>query len=258
MKLKIYGCWITYNAMPTLLQSMLSIRSYVDEIVVIDGDFEGNQSNDGTWELVELLKKDRSFPPITHLRSQEHTLFDKHNEHVRVTGNNDPNVWTWQVDSDEIYLPENAHAIYEAIMQDKSNGIGVKLYTINIYDDKGNCYCSQNIEKEDTTQMRVYRMCNGLHFRTQDGIFEHILYGDETQVQRQDNKILYDTSRFKVFNYHCFSSHEEDVNRYAHYGESDPEKTASSTKDKDNNKMLVERHPLMGVRWNLASIGAVS
>lgn len=238
----IYGCWICYNNIKTIQSSIFSVHKYIDAAIVIDGSFDGRTSDDGTWEAVEGLCRQTINLPFHHVKSKATTLFDKHNEHVEITGNKSQNVFTWQVDSDEIYLPADAKVISEAIRSDKYNGLGVKLITIEAMKDNI-AYAAPNVFQTETTQMRIYRMINGLHFESKDGIFEHIVYEDGTPVQNQDNTIVYNNKLFRVYNYHCFDSYEKLVKRYRHYGEKDPEDLARKHMSTEG-KMQIPNHPL--------------
>lgn len=239
---KIYGCWICYNNIKTLPYSVESVINYVDELVFVDGSFKRERSNDGTWEYVEELKTKQS-KPIHHVESCAGTLHGKHNEHALVTGSSDYGIWTWQVDSDEVYTPQCAKIINGLIQTGKYNGIGVKLINIERFDDK-KYYANPNIYSIDTTQMRIYRMHNGLHFSSKDGIFEHIVYSDGKPVQRSNNNIYYDNNTLHVYHYHCFNTRDEAIAKYKHYGEKDPDNVADRIRDPSNNTMLVVGHPL--------------
>lgn len=240
---RIYGCWICYNNIRTIRSSIESVYDYLDELVIVDGSFDGKTSDDGTWECVEEFKKHGK--PIHHIKSKATTLFDKHNEHIAITGNNNPNIWTWQVDSDEIYMPEHANNIYELIVGDSFNGIGVKLLTISALDNERNGYMNADVYDQDTTQMRVYRMKDGLHFETRDGIFEHIVYSGGRPTQTPDNKIAYNNDKLVVYNYHCFDSYDKLVSRYTHYKCEDPHKMATDHMSTEG-KICITNHPLKG------------
>jgi glycosyltransferase involved in cell wall biosynthesis len=241
--MKIFGCWICFNNINTIKESISSVLQYVDELVVVDGSFTGETSTDGTWEVVEEFGKVK---PLHHIKSIANTLFNKHNEHVAITGNKNKDVYTWQVDADEVYMPDKAAEVYNAIKSNKFNGIGVKLLTSHTMDKQGNIWCDKDVYEctADTTQMRVYRMINGLHFETKDGIFEHIVYEDGKPVQRQDNMIGYDNFRFQVFNYHCFDSYEKIVKRLTHYRSTDPEGEAKKLIENEKNGIAIKDHPL--------------
>jgi len=243
--MKIYGCWICYNNKPTIRKSILSVHKYLDEIIIIDGNFDGKGtcSNDGTQEEILSLMEELETPIITYRPSYARSLYHKHNEHVTMTGNFDPDVWTWQVDSDEIYLPEHARNVYECIKSNQFNGIGVKLVTVSRIDEEGRYYTHNDIDTAYTTQMRIYRMHNGIHFSTRDGIFEHIIYDNGQPVEKLGNKVFYNNDKLKVFNYHCFDDMEKEVKRRQHYGVKNPENNAEMTRSAENNNVLVSRHP---------------
>jgi hypothetical protein len=214
----------------------------VDEIVVVDGSFNGEQSNDGTWEAVEAIGK--MGKPLHHIKSKANSLYDKHNEHVEVTGNKDPKVWTWQVDSDEIYLPQHASRVANVIRGDEFNGIAVKLVNVNRI-DKMTAYTDDSILSRDTYQMRIYRMHRGLHFQTRDNIFEHIVYEDNSAVQSQSNKIHYlPIDVGCAFNYHCLEAFQATINRYRHYGVENPEEFAKVTRSVQKNNFALPQHPM--------------
>ena len=153
-KIRIIGCWICYNNIQTIKHSIMSVYDFVDELVVVDGSFDGNHSDDGTWEIVESIK--HTLPkPLTHIVSFANTLYDKHNEHVNVTGNQDPNLFTWQVDSDEVYLPKHAAEIAKVIHTNQYNGIAVKLINVNRIENT-EAFTDESCISNDTYQMRIY------------------------------------------------------------------------------------------------------
>jgi len=244
--MKIYGCWICYNNHQTIKHSIESVLQHVDGIIVVDGSFDGKVSDDGTWEMVEAIcnKTDK---PTWHVKSKANTLYDKHNEHVAITGNNDPDVFTWQVDSDEIYLPEHAKAIAKKIRSNKYNGIAVKLINVN-YINEGIAYTDNSLTKLDTYQMRIYRMHKGLIFKTKDNIFEHIVYNNDAPVQSQNNKIHYIPWKEQcVFNYHCLEPMHETIARYKHYKIKDYEAFARKVRSVKNNPNQLARHPMESI-----------
>lgn len=243
--LKIYGCWICFNNAQTIRHSILSILAHIDEVIVIDGSFEGKRSDDGTWELVEGIREQFPEKPVTHVKSSAKSLYEKHQEHVDITGNNDPSVWTWQVDSDEVYLPKHAANVAKAIRSNQFNGVGVRLITVNAIRE-GIALTDTDPAIHDTVQMRAYRMARGLTFSTEDGIFEHIVYSDGSPVQRQDNKIYYGSlwDDLLVFNYHCLEPIDATIRRYTHYNNSSPSEFAKTIRSESHNKHSYVHHPL--------------
>ena len=240
--MRIYGCWICYNNILTLPYSIDSVYDLVDNLVIIDGSFKGERSTDGTWEYLQQLKA-VSKKPVTIIPSQAKTLYDKHNEHVHVTGHHNPDIWTWQIDSDEIYSEEHARAVHHTIKTDRFNGIVVKLINIERFVE-GKFYVSKNIERVDTNQMRIYRMHKGLQFKTKDNIFEWIVYDDGSDVQRSNNKIFGNEKYLRVDHYHCMATHEQAVARYKHYGDADPEAVAERIRGPQSNTEIITDHVL--------------
>jgi len=244
--MKIVACWICYNNIVTLPYSIDAVYDLIDELVIVDGSFKGKRSTDGTWEYLQKLKAS-SKKPLHIVASQMGSLFNKHNEHVDVTGNHDSNLWTWQIDSDEIYSEANAKAVSEAIRSDKYNGIIVKLMNIERFID-GKFFIANNLDRIDTNQMRVYRMHKGLNFKTKDSIFEWIVYEDGSEVQRGNNKIHANSKTLRVDHYHCLATVEQAIARYNHYGSNDPVGTEARIRSPGNSTEEIKMHAL-ATKW---------
>jgi hypothetical protein len=240
---KIYGSWICYNNAQTIRHSIMSVINYIDELVVVDGSFSGQTSDDGTWEIVEALRVYGK--PLHHIKSKANSLYDKHNEHVAITGNNDSNIWTWQVDSDEVYLSKHAENVKSQIESNMYNGIAVRLVNINAINN-GVGLTDPDFMKRDTYQMRIYRMHNGLTFKTRDNIFEHIVYNNNEPVQQQTNKIHYGSTENSnlVFNYHCLEPISATISRYKHYKIDDAENFAYQVRSLERNTVEFPEHPM--------------
>jgi glycosyltransferase involved in cell wall biosynthesis len=212
--MKIVGVWMTFNNAPTMGYSLLSVYEVVDELLVLDGDFAGRFSDDGTLDIVESF---RSYgpKPLTVMKVQASNLWEKRDvyiQHLLQRGGVD---WIFQVDADEVYderivtlrnrlwrLPESVWGV----------GFWFHMFTHSLEYYKvdevpGICF--------DLPQVRVHRLKAGMHYRQHAGGLEELCIESEPVWGQPQRAALWDDIR--IYHYHVFyplERRQEKLTRY--------------------------------------------
>ena len=142
--LKISACYITKNEEKNLKRSIESIKSQVDEIVIVD-----TGSTDNTIEIAKSYGAKILSSPWNNDFSTPRNLAIEN-----ATGN-----WILFLDADEFFAAETAKNLRPLIVKaDKQNNNGILVNLVNIDIDDGN-------KVLDTTFiLRAYRKLKGIHY----------------------------------------------------------------------------------------------
>ena len=134
MKLKLYGCFMTYNRMDELkkLQTVHRIIPYIDQLIMIDGSC----GTDGTSEWILKEFPDKSIMIVNSRWSDDFP--GQRTQYLNLVGElREPTEESWccVFDTDEVYselLAKNIRAIIERAIQDGRTMVQIRSRSITI------------------------------------------------------------------------------------------------------------------------------
>jgi hypothetical protein len=213
----VIGCMLTYNSAATVLAALISVENVIDYLIVIDGDFDGNASDDDTARLIDGFADYASVGPRISVTKaavggplwvKRQAYMDRAQRHIEAMRPNAA-VWILQVDSDEVYddrvnrLPRLLSGLPQNIV---TVGWRMHLFTRDLqYEER--------IALD--AQVRAHRLLPGMRYRHMRGGLEELVdaNGEPTIAEGRTHW----PQELAVFHYHRHLSLEQKAQKVRQY-----------------------------------------